>query len=484
MTHLNRRNFMAAGSLGALSFAVPAIVGARPAAETVRIGVIGLGGRSRILISYLIKMKNVRITAICDVDSEHLAAAQKNLPQAKGYRDLRDLLDDPNVDAVVIATCNHWHVLASIWAMQAGKDVYVEKPLCLSFWEGKQLVNARKKYNKMCQIGTQMRTDPVFHPEVQKFLHEEKQLGAIQSVRINRFSPRPSIGIRNTPLVPPASVDYNLWLGPASDLPLYRKQLHYDWHWMWNTGNGETGNWGAHLLDDCRNDILRDAIRMPKRILSGGARIGYNDAGETPNSMFVLYDTGIVPIVFCISNLPDAKNRRSAGTCPGPQHGYIAYCEGGRYEKHWGGSVAFDSDGKVIREFTGTSEREGTGTHLNNFINAVLTRDYSSLSAPIETGYDSSFWYNGANVAWRLGEPYSKKEALAVDPSNGLMSSVIGDLERHLGAQGLAVNADTFKMSRFLELDPDKNQVKGDYAQAAADLMNIHYRKPFVVPEI
>ena len=497
MTHFDRRAFLKLGTSAVLAGGLPSILnaatpcpecgksGKSTPSETVRLGFIGLGGRGKFLLSFLPKLKNAEVTALCEVDEDRLTDARKLVPEAHAYRDLRNLLDDPNVDAVVIATCNHWHVLASIWAMQAGKDVYVEKPLCITFWEGRQLVNAAQKYGKICQLGTQMRTDERFHPEVRYFLHEDQALGKIQSVRVNRFAARGGIGKLTTPLVPPASVDYTLWRGPAPDVPLYRPHLHYDWHWMWRTGNGETGNWGAHLLDDCRNDVLRDAVRMPKRVLCGGARIGYDDAGETPNSMFVYFDTGSIPVVFCISNLPDAKDRRSAGSCPGPSSGYVVYCEGGRYEKHWGGAVAFDAAGKKIREFQGTSEHEGAGPHLQNFVDAIRERDARRLTAPIQTGYDSSFWYNSANLAYRLGEPYSKQAVLAMDDTpHGVLTGAIEDLERHLTAQGLKVTADTFRASRFLELDAEREAVTGEYAEAAADLQKITYCEPFVVPEI
>lgn len=485
MKKVSRRNFLASTALTAgVAFAAPSFVLGK-SNEEVRLGFIGLGGRGSFLTKFVGGIPKARITALCDVDSKRLDACLKRFPDAKGYTDLRKLIEDDNVDAVVIATCNHWHCLAAVWAMQAGKHVYVEKPLCLSFWEGRQVVNASIKYKKVCQIGTQMRTDPVFHPEVKKFLHEEKALGKIESVRINRFAARPSIGKRVSPLEVPSEVDYNLWLGPAQDRPIYREKFHYDWHWMWYTGNGETGNWGAHLIDDCRNDILCDKVQMPKRVLTGGGRVGYNDVGDTPNSMFIYFDTGIIPVIFCISNLPDAKNRRSTGSCPGPESGYVAYCEGGRYEKYWGGSVAYDKDGKVIRNFKGTTLEDGSGKHLSNFVDAVLANDIAVAHAPISIGYDSSAWYNGANMAYRLGHPYSKKEALGYDDTpNGTLARAIDDLEKHLTAQNIPMNADTFKLSRFLEIDQKNECFAGEYAHDANALMEIHYRTPFAVPEV
>lgn len=488
MKRLNRRVFLQKGAAAfGAAITVPELClpkQARAAAETVRLGFIGVGGRGLYLTSFVPKIENAMVAAVCDPDAERLAAAKKQWPDAKACADMREIFDDPSIDAVVIATCNHWHCLAAVWAMMAGKDVYVEKPLGMNFHEGNAVVQAAEKYGKMCQIGTQMRSDPVFHPEVKRFLHEEKALGAIKSVRINRFSPRPGIGLRKEPLVIPPSVDYNLWLGPAPETPLYRDHLQYDWHWMWRTGHGETGNWGAHLIDDCRNDILLDEVRMPKRILAGGGRLGYNDAGESPNSMFVYFDTGLIPVVFCISNLPDAKDPKSTGTCPGPTSGYVAYCEGGRYEKYWGGAVAFDSDGKKIRGFVGTELGPGAKPHLQSFVDAVLARDKTKLNAPIEIGRDSMTWYNGANVAYRLGRPFSEADALAVAGTDGRLTEAIEDLRRHLNAQNIKVSADTFRMSDFLEIDETNQRYAGPLADQANALLEIPCRDGFAMPSL
>lgn len=481
MSLWNRREFLRISACGAAGLAVPGILSAEASKETVRLGFIGVGGRGFYLTSFVPKIQNAVVAAVCDPDAERLAAAKKQWPDAVACADMREIFDDASIDAVVIATCNHWHCLAAVRGMEAGKDVYVEKPLGMNFREGRAVVEAAQKYGKMCQIGTQMRSDPVFHPEVKRFLHEEKALGAIQSVRINRFAARRGIGLRQEPLVIPSSVDYNLWLGPAQETPLYRDKLQYDWHWMWRTGHGEFGNWGAHLIDDCRNDILCDQVRMPKRVLVGGGRVGYNDAGQTPNEAFVFFDTGTIPVVFCVSNLPDKTNGKSAGKCPGPTSGYIAYGEGGRYEKHWGGAVAFDSDGKKIREFTGTSESEGAKPHLQSFVDAVLTRDKTKLNAPIEVGCDSSAWYNSANVAYRLARPFSKADALAVPGTEGRLAEALGDLETHLTAQGIEINADTFQLSDFLQIDEANERFTGERADDANALLEIPYRDGFVL---
>lgn len=486
MIFLNRRDFLKVSAAGAAAFATPELLFG-DAQVTVRIGMIGVGGRGEYLASMFAATPGVKIVALSDPDSKRLAQVAKKYPDAALYGDFRKLLDDKQIDAVVVATCNHWHVPAAILAMKAGKDVYVEKPLCMSFGEGERLVGAVEKYGRICQVGTQMRSDLDFYAEAKKFLFQEKNIGELHSVRVNRFSPRPAIGKRAEPLVIPQTVDYDLWLGPADDAPIYRDRLQYDWHWMWRTGHGEMGNWGAHLIDDCRNLALRDTVAMPKRVLGGGARIGYQDAGETPNESFTLFDTGTIPVVLAISNLPDAKDKKSTGPCPGPTSGWVAYADGGRFERWWGGAKAFDSDNKVIREFKGNGVPGGGGgtePHLQNFLNAIRSRDSSTLNAPVSTGRDSAAWYNGANMAYRLGKPFSRADVTAADTPDGRLTEALNNLEEHLAAQGLSVNADTFRVSRFLEIDEPRRCYAGPDADAANALGNVKYRAPYGLPEL
>jgi len=281
MRHYTRREFVRCGLAGATALAWSApLLGAASPNDTINLGFISCGGRGGELMGAFSKLAGVRVAGLCDPDAERLDNARKKFPEAKAWADLRGLLDDKSIDAVVIASSNHWHCLAAIWAMQAGKDVYVEKPLSHSQWEGQQTVAAAAKYGKICQVGMQQRSDPM-QAEIKRFLHEERSLGEILSARVNRYGVRASIGKRSTPLPIPASLDYNLWLGPAQDVPIYRENLQYDWHWVWNTGSGEMGNWGVHVLDDLRNNVFLDRVTLPKRIFGGGGRRG-SSAGVGP----------------------------------------------------------------------------------------------------------------------------------------------------------------------------------------------------------
>jgi predicted dehydrogenase len=480
MTRLSRRSFVQA-NLAATTIASlwPATsLRAVSANDEIRLGFISCGGRANELMSAFDKVDGTRVVALCDPDQSNLARAQKRYPEAQGYADLRKLLEDKSVDAVVIATCNHWHCLAAIWAMQAGKDVYVEKPLSHTQWEGEQTVAAARKYNRICQVGTQQRSDPM-QVEIKQFLHEEKALGAIQSARVNRYGERPSIGKRSTPLTIDSGVDYDLWLGPAQDKPIFRDKLQYDWHWDFNTGSGEMGNWGVHVLDDLRNNVFCDSVALPKRIFGGGGRVVYDDAGETPNVHFVYFDTGSIPVVIGLSNITDAKGKKGASSHAGPASGYVAYCEGGRLEGQRGKAVAFDNEGKQIKAFKGTS---GQGLHQQNFIEAVRSRDRSTLMAEVQIGHDSTGWCNLANVAYQTGKAFSMSDAKRLDQKN--WHEMVGEMDALLARHDIKIESDQIRLSPVLEVDARTQRFVGEHSEAANRYLKREYRSGFVVPEI
>lgn len=480
MAFLTRRQFLAASAAAGTGIALATRPAFALANDEINIGFISCGGRASEHMKVFRDMAGVNVGALCDPDQERLDSAQRLFPKAKGFTDLRDLIDDQTIDAVVVATSNHWHCLASIWAMQAGKHVYVEKPLSHNQWEGRQTVNAAAKYKKVCQIGTQQRSDPM-QAEIKRFLHEEQGLGTILSARVNRYGVRPAIGRRDKPLPIPASLNYDLWLGPAEDKPIFRDKLQYDWHWDWNMGSGEMGNWGVHVLDDLRNNIFRDSVTLPNRIFGGGGRIVYNDAGETPNVHFVYFDTGSIPVVIGLSNLPAGPKVKGSPKHPGPGSGYIAYCEGGRFEGQRGGGQAFDKDGKVIKTFKGNG---GNGLHHQNFIAAVRANDQSLLNAPVAMGHDSTGWCNLANIAFRAGVGYEQSRADAFADPQGIWGSLIGEMQQHVGAYGMELSDKAILLSPVLTVDAEKEVFVGDQADTANHFLKREYRAPYAVPEI
>jgi hypothetical protein len=476
-----RREFIRRGlALGAaISLPTGSLLAAEPN-EAVRLGFISCGGRGSGLIGAFSAIQGVRVAGLCDPDAQRLGDAKKRFPKAKAWSDLRGMLDDQEIDAVVIATCNHWHCLAAIWAMQAGKHVYVEKPLSHSQWEGRQTVAAAARYGKICQVGTQQRSDPM-QAEIKKLLHEEQALGKILTARVNRYGVRASIGKRSTPLPIPDGLNYGLWLGPAQDVPIYREKLQYDWHWVWNTGSGEMGNWGVHVLDDLRNNVFLDKVALPRRILGGGGRVVWNDAGETPNVHFAYFDTGGIPVVIGLANITAGPDSKGAAKHPGPGSGYIAYCEGGRLEGQRGRAAAYDNDGKLIKQFKGNG---GGGAHEKNFIDAVRRQDPSILNSGVEVGHYSTGWCNLANITFRAGRAYSPAEAKQVRDGSDVWESLLDDTEQLLRAHGIGIDSAAIKLSPMLQFDVQREQFVGSHADAANRFLKREYREPFVVPEI
>ncbi|HYE16883.1 MAG TPA: Gfo/Idh/MocA family oxidoreductase [Tepidisphaeraceae bacterium] len=491
----SRRTFLAsaAASTAAVALSRSRVYGAN---DRVNLGFIAVGGRGSHSASWFndlnkpasaeaagkgpaLPPENVRVASLCDADTKVLGNVHKKYKDAKAEVDFRKILDDKDVHAVVISTCNHWHALAAVWAIQAGKDVYVEKPVSNNVWEGRKIVEAARKYNKIVQGGTQQRSDPV-QKQVKEFIKSGK-LGKMLWIRGNRFGVRDSIGKRDKPMVPPADVNYDLWLGPAQDQPIFREKFHYDWHWVWNTGSGEMGNWGVHILDDIRN-MLDDQCTLPKRILSAGGRVAWNDAGETPNAHTVYFDTGVVPVIFSLSNLPLNKERKTAATVwrGQPQSGYVIAFENGYYSGARGGGWVLDKDWKKVQQFKG----DGGGLHARNFIEAVRNRKPQHLNAEIEVAHLSSSWCHLANVAYQLGKGYTREQHEAAAKDFAPWTELVDGFHKHLEANEVDAAKAALKVSTMLEIDPAKETFVGQSATPEAlALLRREYRKPYVMPE-
>ena len=482
MSPVSRRKFIATSlattvAAGALT-SQPARLFARNANQKVSLGFISCGGRARDLMEQFQQTEMADIVAICDPDQALMDMVIETLtPKAKTYTDMRKLLEDPSIDAVVIATCNHWHCLAAIWAMEAGKHVYVEKPLSHTQWEGDQTVAAARRYGKVCQIGTQQRSDPM-QAEIKKFLHQEKALGEIKAAKVNRYGPRGSIGKREKPLEIPKSVDYNMWLGPAQDQPIMRDKLHYDWHWDWNTGSGEMGNWGVHLLDDVRNNIFQDSVKLPRKIFGGGGRVAWNDAGNTPNVNFIYMDTGSIPVLIGLTNVSAEPGGKKPPMPHGPNSGYVAFCEGGEFHGQRGKAVAYDKDGKIIREFKGN---KGKVVHQKNFLEAVVANDSSMLNAEIEVGHHSTGWCNLANIAFQAGSAMPIEEIRSLEQPQ--WKQLVDQMEQHLGVYNLKLDDKAIQLSPMLSIN-EEGKFVGEQSEKANALLKREYRKGFEVPEL
>jgi predicted dehydrogenase len=476
---LTRRNFLQhSATIGAATLLARPLA-AHGSNEKLNVGFVGMGGRGKELLGQFARLSDVRIAAVCDVDQGRLNDKSLGHPGAKRYADLRKLLDDRDIDAVVIATCNHWHALAAIWACERGKDVYVEKPLAHNHWEGQQLVRAARTHDRIVQVGTQQRSDPM-QAELKQFLHDDQKLGPIKYAQVCRFGPRESIGKRSAPLEIPKTVDYDLWLGPALDRPIYRDKLHYDWHWDRNTGNGELGNWGVHVLDDAVNVVLRDGCPFPKRVAAGGGRFAWNDAGETPNVCFAYYDTGAVPILFGLSNLADGPHDKKGLAIDDTRTGYIIHCEEGYYAGGRGHGAAYRPNGEMFRKFKGDS---GAG-HAHNFVDAVVAHDRKKLNAEVQIGHQSTAWCNLADVALRSGQHYSHDKAVALGNSFEPWAKLVDLIEQHLKRNNVNIKQSRFQVGPLLEFDGEKQQFVGETAEGANRFLRREYRQKFEVPAI
>lgn len=477
MSRLSRRHFIATSAAAGVALSTASSRAHALANDEIHIGMIGCGGRAGEHMSVLEKTPGVKVVGLCDPDSKRVADAKKRFPDASTYADLRELIDNKSINAVFVATCNHWHCLAAIWAMQAGKDVYVEKPLSHSQWEGQQTIAAARTYNRICQVGTQQRSDPM-QAEIKKFLHEDKALGKLLTARVNRYGIRQSIGKLDKPLEIDANVAYDLWLGPAQKRPIYREKLQYDWHWDWNTGSGEMGNWGVHVLDDLRNNVFQDSVTLPKRIFGGGGRVAWNDAGETPNVHFVYFDTGSIPVVIGLTNLPAVPKGNKTPERPGPDSGYVVYCEGGRFEGQRGRGAAYDKDGQLMRKFSGNS---GGRMHQENFLACVRERAADKLNTDVQVGHHSTGWCNLANIAFQTGSAFTNDAASQV--KDEIWTSLLSEMKTHLKAHGHDLTDSAIKLSPMLEVDVKNEKFVGPHAEAANALLKREYRAPFVVPE-
>jgi predicted dehydrogenase len=434
----------------------------------LRVAVLGCRIRGKQHAQELSRLRDCEIVCVCDPDKdlagELAAAVEKQQSSApKAFQDLRRILDDPSVDAVFIATPNHWHALAAIWAMQAGKDVYVEKPVSHNLSEGRRIVQVARRTGRICQGGTQNRSHAALAAAID-YIRQGK-LGEVRLARSIVYGSRGSIGGPGSYEVPP-QVDYNLWAGPAPMSLLTRPQFHYDWHWFWETGNGELGNNNIHSLDICRWGLGLTAL--PKAVLSYGGRLGYIDAGQTPNTQVVVLDFGDKTIV------SETRGLKTAPFRPGFHDGWIFEGTKGFIA----GTSLFDPDGKLVNTFTGRSE-----SHFANFLNAVRSRKRELLNADIlETHLSSALCHLG-NISWRLGHPVSPDELRQELAKIKVHENVLETFDRttrHLRENQLDLEQTKLTLGLLLPFDPEREAFV-NLPQADA-LLGREYRKPFVVP--
>jgi predicted dehydrogenase len=473
MTRQNRREFLKRTALAGLAVSAFSISGTKSsgkilgANDTIRIALAGIKGRGMAHLGAYTGMKNVEIAYLVDPDSRLFAARAEEVKKRAGnaticVQDLRKALEDKNLDAVSIATPNHSHSLLAIWACQAGKDVYVEKPCSHNVFEGRKLVEIARKFDRIVQHGTQSRSNEQY----------AKETAAARSGKYGKLliaygcasKPRLSIGIKE-PKEPPKDMDFNLWLGPAAETPYHENLVHYNWHWFWEFGNGEIGNQGVHQMDVARWALPEGSL--PKSVVSVGGRFGYKDQGQTPNTQLTIIDFGGPKILFEVRGL--VKKDHSYNQFFTDQ-GAI---KGGKFFPKG------KDEGEPI---------EGVEFHVNNpgkpfdnFIDCVRTRKRENLNAEILEGHLSSLLCHLGNISYRLGKetPFDQESKAFGDDKTAY--EYFESMKDHLGnANKLNLNDLQCHLGRTLAFDAKAEKFIGD--EEADQFLTREYRSGFSVP--
>lgn len=476
----NRRTFLKSAAAATAGFSLFTLSGTKAsgnvigANDRIRIGVAGINGRGGAHINGFAPMENVEVSYLIDPDSRLFDSRTKNVESKGGNKptcvqDIREALDDKNLDAVSVATCNHWHSLITVWACQAGKDVYVEKPMSHNIWEGRQCVAAAKKYDRIVQHGTQNRSSGGI-AKLMATIHAEKY-GKLLVSKGYCCKPRWSIGKKSIG-DPPNGFDFNLWLGPAP-VQAFHGNLHtYNWHWFWDFGNGDTGNQGVHQIDIARWAI-KDATH-PNAVWSVGGRFipGGDDQGETPNMQITVFEYGDVKLLF------ETRGLVGKGDAPKPNVSNEFYTTDGLIRG--GKFYPNGSDkGESLKYVDGPVAPGGA---FGSFIAAMRSRKPEDQNCNAEVAHYSSALCHLANISYRTGED---KKFSSNAEKFGDDDRVVGSfrmLADNLKAVDVELKDATYRVGPHLKFDPEKETFLKN--EAANKLLTRPYRKPFVVPEI
>ncbi|MCL2743543.1 MAG: Gfo/Idh/MocA family oxidoreductase [Planctomycetaceae bacterium] len=484
MSTMNRRSFLKSTAVAAGSTSVFAISGTAAsgqilgANDRVRIAVAGVGSRGGGLINEFGKVPNVEIVYIVDADrkkvDQRIGELEKKTGKApKGTQDYRVMLEDKEVDCVVIATIDVWHSLQTIWACQAGKDVYCEKPVSQRLFEGRKCAEAAQKYNRIVQHGTQRRSEDSW-AKVAAAVQNEKY-GKLIAVKTYANRPRPPIGFKPI-IAPPENLDWDQWLGPAAKME-YHENLHpYNWHWFWDTGNGEIVNNGVHFFDLCLWALNK---KNPSSVIAFGSRFvkspetNYKDQGQTPTILFALYDFDGIPVIHETCNLAGPKDKWN------PLETTEFYTEQGVIR----GATFVPKSGepeKVEVEY----KKPEPGGHYANFINAVRSRNSDSLNAPISKGYYSASIPHWGNAAYKTGKRETFKVCREKMGNNSFLQETIDKVAANFKVvfeDSVSIDDVPFQVSEKLLIDQQKETFVNN--PAADVFLSRPPRKPFAIPD-
>jgi predicted dehydrogenase len=484
MSHLSRRTFLKSAGIGALATLAPASVGrVLGANDRIRMAVAGLNGRGGEHVNEWLAQKGVEITYLIDPDSRVFAKRLKQIgdkAKPQTITDVRKALDDKDLDAISIATPNHWHALMTVWACQAGKDVYVEKPCCHNVHEGKAAVAAARRYNRIVQHGTQSRSDPKW-----RGMAELAKSGRYGKLLISRgiiykpgalWTTRGDIGFKPAK-APPGELDFDIWLGPAPKQPYHDNLVHYRWHWFWDFGNGDIGNQGVHQVDIARWMI--PGATLPKTALSLGGRIGYKDQGQTASTQLAVFDFGGPQAIIEVRGFKCKQFPGSKADKDGGQNDNVLHFEEGTVA-----SGAFTPKGKDKSEPLPKMDaaRGPGGGNFGNFIAAVRSRKVQDQNADILEGHYSCAMIHLANASIRTGDPVPFDSGSHVLSGNTVAAEALDRMEEYL-AKECKLTLNDWKLTVGKTLTVDTAKVETNNADANK-LLTREYRAPFVVPVV
>ena len=480
MSKFTRRSFLKTAAASSAAFSMFTIAGTKAsgkvlgANDTVRVGVAGINSRGVSHIDEFSKVDNVQVACLIDPDSRLFKSkgqytAERSGAEPKCVQDVRQALDDKTLDAISVATCNHWHSLITIWACQAGKHVYVEKPISHNVFEGRKCVEASQKYGCIVQHGTQQRSDP----------NRAKQIAAIQSGKYGKLlvskgyccKPRWSIGFQ--PEVPPPSdFNFDIWLGPAPEQPFHGNLHPYNWHWFWDFGCGDIGNQGVHEMDVARWGI-KDAT-LPTKVWSLGGRFvpEGKDQGQTPNMELSVYEFGDTLLVFETRGLVQKE-----GAPPFKVANEFYTTEGVIRDFKF-----FPNDGGDPQPLSGGEAEVTPGGPFGAFIAAVRSGDHAMNNCDAEVAHYSAALCHLGNISYRLGEPVPFQARPALLGDNAEVVASFDAIRENLEAVNIKLDDNTFQLGRVLNVDPKTETFIGD--DQANQLLTRPYRAPFVVPEV
>jgi predicted dehydrogenase len=447
----------------------------------IRVATIGVNGQGASHVGEWLANPDVELVAVCDVDpSAYVRLCEKRFKESlhpPAYvQDVRRLLDRKDIDAVSIATPNHWHALMAIWAMQSGKDVYVEKPCSHNVEEGRVMTQWARKLGRMCQMGVQSRSMTGMRQTLD-FVKSGK-IGDVKVARAICYRNRPSIGLVDTPAPIPPGLDFDLWAGPVPAEVPTRKKLHYDWHWNHVTGNGDLGNQNPHELDKARWGLGKQ--ELPKRVVSLGGRLGYIDNGDTANSQVTIFQWDDALLISDVRGL-EIKTPVTFGLKSGGPfnkacniwYGTTGFAVGPNYSS----GAAFDYDGNELGKWSEGSYQQ----HFANFVKAIKSRNHKDLHLDIEDGHLSSALAHLGNVSWTLGQavPLGTRPTLAASDKH--VTDTWDSFEAYCKEDNVDFAATKLTLGRELTIDP-KTERSTD--AEANRLFTREYRTGFELPRV